>query len=78
MPSRRRLSGKDLRGEHMDEYRRRCNMVGKEVQLVSAGKTAGAKILGIGDDCSLSVEYENGERGTVVSGEVSIRKKSDI
>ena len=67
-----------FRGEHMDEYRRRCNMVGKEVQLVSAGKTAGAKILGIGDDCSLSVEYENGERGTVVSGEVSIRKKSDI
>lgn len=68
--------GEIFRGGHMDEYRRRCRMVGERVDVVSGEKSFAAKILSINDDCSLTVETEDGECQKIFSGEVSVRKKT--
>ncbi len=61
------------RASFLDAYRSRCATRGPIVihDLVGHKKTADA--LGIGDDFSLRVRYENGTEEYVRSGEVSIR-----
>lgn len=58
---------------HMDEYRKRCVFIGKEIDIIGENTVHRATALGISDDGNLSVRYENGEEGILFSGDISIR-----
>ena len=57
------------------QYRKRCLTVGREVTVIPVGSEAkrSARALDVDDNYHLTVEYENGERETLSSGEVSVR-----
>jgi BirA family biotin operon repressor/biotin-[acetyl-CoA-carboxylase] ligase len=59
-------------GAIMDAYRRRSFIVGKSIQVIRGDEKISAIALEIGDDGSLSVEYADGRREALRSGEVSI------
>ena len=54
-------------------YRERCFVIGRTVQVLSANGSRTAKVLGLDEDFRLSVEYENGEKETLISGELSVK-----
>jgi BirA family biotin operon repressor/biotin-[acetyl-CoA-carboxylase] ligase len=58
---------------HCAEYSRRCFVVGKKIYVVSNEVKTPAKVLGVDENCGLLVEYENGEKAILNSGEISIR-----
>ncbi len=60
-------------GEHMDEYRRRCHLPGSLVHVIFPDRTVPAKVCSVGDDCSLLVEYGDGTKDKIISGEISIK-----
>ena len=55
------------------EYRARCVNMGKAVQALRGGEARQARALDIDGEFGLTVEYEDGSRETVRSGEVSVR-----
>ena len=55
------------------EYKRRSFVIGKKVNVISPTDTKKATVLDITSDCALIVEYEDGTKGTLSTGEVSIR-----
>ncbi len=55
------------------EYRRRSLILGKDVNVIQGDTARPGKAVGINDDCSLSVLFENGEMESISSGEVSVR-----
>ena len=59
----------------LDEYRRRCIAVGKQIMVLKNGTERYATALEITDSFALSVEYEDKTREKLSSGEVSIRLK---
>ncbi len=69
--------------DYLEEYRRRCFVIGKSVRIVSpdgqsaCGREAPereyALALGIDDDCHLKVQYGDGTVEYLSSGEISIR-----
>lgn len=64
------------RAEIADEYRKRCATIGKTVDVIfadSAKKTRIGRALDTDDRFHLLLEYENGEREVLSSGEVSVR-----
>lgn len=58
---------------YQKEYRKRCFVIGKDISVLSPLGTFNAKAIDIDDDCHLIVEYEDGRRETLSSGEISIR-----
>lgn len=60
---------------HKDEYKRRCFVVGECVSVVSGNEKRDALVLGVEDDCALSVKFENGEIKKLNSGEISLKLK---
>ena len=73
-------------GEFLEEYQRRCKMTAKEVSVIPVapateaeiGKDAAhtprhAVVLGINQDFSIQVKYEDGTMEALNSGEVSVR-----
>ena len=60
-------------GDFIRSYKRRSLVLGKSVVLHTVGKEIPAKVLDIDNTGGLVVEYEDGRRGTIHSGEVSIR-----
>ena len=56
----------------MDEYRRLCVTLGRDVAVRFGGRTAVGRCTAINDDGSIEIETENGSV-TVNSGEVSVR-----
>lgn len=65
--------------EFVKEYRGRSNLIGHYVKVNPYGDTGRhldgyAKVLDIDDDCHLVVEYENGTKESLSSGEVSVKK----
>ena len=59
---------------YIDEYRRRCFVIGREVDVLKAGSApVRAYVSGIDDECGLNVFYEDGSSETLNSGEISIR-----
>ncbi len=60
-----------------NEYRERSNLIGREVNVmrITDGEATPATVIGIGDNFSLIVEYENKKREALTSGEVSVREK---
>lgn len=61
------------RSAYVEEYRRRCFVIGQQVKLLSAGGTRDAEVLGVDDECRLLVRYEDGSEGVYSSGEISVR-----
>ena len=55
------------------EYRARCVNMGKTVRVLRGGEARQARALDIDGEFGLTVEYEDGSRETVRSGEVSVR-----
>lgn len=60
---------------YADEYRKRCFVIGKRVTVHSLGsdEVKAATAIDVDDRCRLCVEYENGERELLSSGEISVR-----
>ena len=62
--------------EAPEEYRKRCITQGKAVTVIPSGcpeKTKNARAVSVSDRYRLLVEYENGEREELSSGEVSVK-----
>ena len=56
------------------EYRRRCFVIGMDVDVLKAGsEPRGAHVLGVDDECRLEVRYPDGTEEALSSGEISIR-----
>ena len=60
-------------GDYLQQYRKDCLTVGKEVRVIRPGGERRAFAEGIDDDFGLIVRYPDGARETVTSGEVSVR-----
>lgn len=58
---------------YLDEYRRRCKMLGHQVDVYSFEGTDTVVAEDISEDFGLIVRYGNGERKTLHAGEVSIK-----
>ena len=59
---------------YVDEYKRRCFVTGREIDVIKAGSAPqAAYALGIDDECRLRVRYRDGTEETLSSGEISIR-----
>lgn len=61
------------REEYLQEYRRRCVTLGREVRLVGPGGETPATALDIDDSFALRVRLADGREEAVSSGEVSVR-----
>lgn len=59
--------------EIMDAYRKHCITLGKQVQVIRADTVRAGTALSMDDDGALLVQYADGSRESVNSGEVSIR-----
>lgn len=57
----------------LESYRSRSLVTGKPIEVINARETKSATALGIDDDYRLIVEYEDGSREHLSSGEISIR-----
>lgn len=65
--------GKDL---YLEQYRSRCINIGREIACVNIhaeGAPRPGKALAINDDFSIKIEFEDGEKKNLSSGEVSVR-----
>ena len=58
---------------YMDDYRRRCAVIGRMVTVCRGTETYRAKALAVTDGGELVVRTEDGETRTLCSGEVSVR-----
>ena len=60
--------------QFLQEYRKRCFILGQWVQVVQSELSYRAKAIDIGSDGALLVEIADGARRRLQTGEVSIRK----
>ena len=66
------LNDKDLK-DYEARYKEKSFVLGKKVNVISPAGTRKAKVLDMTKDCALIVEYEDGTKAELSSGEVSIR-----
>ena len=59
--------------EMLERYRRDCITLGQDVSILRGDEVRHARALDIDAEGGLVVRYDNGETGTVTSGEVSVR-----
>lgn len=59
---------------YLDGYKKRLMWKGEKINIISGNTVTPALLSGVDDDCRLLVEYENGEKAVLSSGEISIRK----
>lgn len=57
----------------IDEYRKRCMVPGREIDVISHSGRRHAAALDLDDECRLLVRYEDGSEEYLSSGEISIR-----
>lgn len=57
------------------QYRKRCFLLGKEINVLRGGNTIPATAIDINEHCHLLVRYANGNKEYLSSGEVSIRPR---
>ena len=55
------------------EYRKRSFVLGKLVNVISVSSTTPARAIDVDERCRLVVEYEDGHREALSSGEISVR-----
>ncbi|HHW95286.1 MAG TPA: biotin--[acetyl-CoA-carboxylase] ligase [Mogibacterium sp.] len=56
--------------DYLEEYRRRCFILGQEITVVSGNEQRKATAIDIDDSCRLIVRYDNGNIKTLYSGEI--------
>lgn len=61
------------RAKYLSKYREDCITIGSQVQLITATTRREARAIGIDDSFRLLVEYPNGTRAAISTGEVSVR-----
>lgn len=67
-------SDTDPTPRYASEYRRRCFVIGADVDVIKAGsEPREAHVLGVDDECRLEVRYPDGTSEALSSGEISIR-----
>ena len=59
--------------EYVEEYRKRCFVIGKDIDIISGKSVIKARAIAVNDDCSLQVRYPDGREQALSSGEISIR-----
>ena len=69
MPLYRNLGGADTNAE----YRARSFVLGRKVNVISGTGTIPARALDVDERCRLIVEYEDGRRDALSSGEISVK-----
>lgn len=57
----------------INEYRKRLMLIGKRITVIKQDETSAATAIDIDNDMRLIVEYEDGRREALLSGEVSVR-----
>jgi BirA family biotin operon repressor/biotin-[acetyl-CoA-carboxylase] ligase len=57
----------------MEEYREKCLCLGKKVTVIQGDAKRKATAISVDENARLEVEYENGEREFLSSGEISIK-----
>ena len=60
-------------GAFIEEYRRRCFLLGHEIYVLRQDARIPAAAVGIDDNCGLIVRYDDGTSEVLSSGEVSVR-----
>ncbi len=64
----------DIRNtDYRDEYRKRCFILGKDINVISGGSAIPARVLDIDEDCHLIVRYTDGRTEALSSGEISVK-----
>ena len=58
-------------GEVLEIYRAHSCVIGREIEIAETGRTA--KAVGINDSGNLMVEYPDGEKDVLISGDISIK-----
>ena len=71
--SRMRREFLSRKADWIAAFSQNCLTVGKDIQILRGGEVRQARATGIGPDAELLVEYPDGTRGSVSSGEVSVR-----
>lgn len=61
--------------DHSEEYKKRCFVIGRDINVISGDSIRAAKAVDINKECHLIVRYEDGTLDTLSSGEISIRLK---
>ena len=64
--------------KYLEEYRKRSFLLGKDIMVIKSKDTFTAKAIEIDDKARLVVEYEDGTKEALVSGEVSTKIKDNI
>ena len=59
--------------DYAEKYRDRSLVIGRKIRVLSQGDSRPALALDVDQDCRLLVQYEDGSRETLSSGEISIR-----
>lgn len=71
------LMAESARSEMLSEYRERCNLLGRRVEVTRGDERYEAKALEVLDDYSLLVELDSGEKRILNSGEVSAKRSAE-
>ena len=59
--------------DYAEKYRDRSLVIGRKIRVLSRGDSRPALALDVDQDCRLLVQYEEGSREILSSGEISIR-----
>lgn len=59
--------------KHLEEYKKRSFVLGREVTIIQGEKTRKGKAIDIDENCELVVELPDGKTEKLYSGEISIR-----
>jgi len=62
-------------GEYYPQYRKRCFLLGQEINVLRGGEAIPATAIDINEHCHLLVRYADGSEEYLSSGEVSIRPR---
>lgn len=63
----------DDRKEFIEEYRKRCFIIGQNITLINGKMSRNVQVIDIDSECRLVIRNEKGEIETVLAGEVSVR-----
>ncbi len=60
-------------GDYVEKYRRRSLVIGREIEVLSPNGQRNARALDVDGECRLLVQYEDGVRDALSSGEIRVR-----
>jgi len=63
--------------DYLKEYKKRSFLIGQDILVLRGNESLHARAIDIDERARLIVEYPNGDRDALISGEVSIRAKTN-